>query len=91
MDDSEFYRRMRVLVGRRGRFFDGDEWQIIDILPDEQSLVLGKTRQTGPPIQTDAFGNALRRAPETRIVPYVDDSGEITEEARILLESLQPR
>jgi hypothetical protein len=91
MNDAEFYRRMRVLVGRRCRFFDGEEWQVLDVLPEEHCLVLGRSRRTGSPIQADAFGNALRRAPETRIVTCVDENGEISEEALMLLESLQPR
>jgi hypothetical protein len=91
MSDPELYRRMRALVGRRCRLFDGDEWQVIDILAEQHSLVLGRPSRSGSPIQTDAFGNALRRAPETRVVPYIDEDGEITEEARLLLASLQPR
>ena len=70
---------------------DGEEWQIVDILPEKHSLVVAKRGRQGSPIQADAFGNALRRAPEHRVVPYVDDAGEITEEASLLLASLQQR
>lgn len=91
MSDTELHHRLHALVGRRCRFFDGDEWQVIDILPEEHSLVLGRSSPSTSPIQTDAFGNALRRAPETRVVRYTDDDGEITEEALLLLASFQPR
>ena len=76
MADAEFYRRMRPLVGRRFRLYDGEEWQLLDILPEEHSLVLGRLRRAGSPIQADAFGNPTRRAPETRIIPYTDENGE---------------
>lgn len=91
MAAAELHHRLRALVGRRCRLFGGDEWQVIDILPEEHSLVLSRSSRSMSPIQTDAFGKALRRAPETRVVPYIDDNGEITEEAQLLLASLQPR
>ena len=92
MDNPELTRRMRALVGRRCVLSDG-EWQVLDVLPDEDSIVIRRVGAgAGPsPVQADAWGNATRRAPETRIVPFTDDNGDISAEAEALLRALQSR
>jgi hypothetical protein len=88
MDENELYRRLRALVGRTA-MLDGVEWQVLEVLPDEEALVLYRLSAGTVPIQPDAYGNASRRAPETRLVRYADTEG-ITDEALVLLGALQP-
>lgn len=87
MNSHELYLRLRVLVGRHCLLEDG-EWQILDILEDETALVIQRLSGSGG-IQSDAYGNPLRMAPETRTVRYTDETGQISDEAGALLASLQ--
>jgi hypothetical protein len=75
-------------VGRKSSWRN-DQWLILDVVTSEQSLVLQRLGRTHGPIQTDAFGNANRRAPETLVLEYLDESGEIAEEALELLAGVQ--
>lgn len=90
MNNPEFQRRTRALIGRTC-LLNGIEWQVLDTLSEEMSLVLRRVGPASAPIQKDAFGSPSRRAPETRIVPLFEEDGELTEEARQLLLALQPR
>ena len=92
MDNPELTRRMRALVGRRCVLSDG-EWQVLDVLPDEDSIVIRRVGAGAgpPPVQAAAWGNATRRPPETRIVPFTEDNGDISAEAEALLRALQSR
>jgi len=89
MVNEELYRRLRALSGRRA-LIDGIEWCVCEILPDEDALVLRRTTAGETPIQTNAYGGASRRAPETWLVRYTDAQGDLTEEARTVLSALQP-
>jgi len=87
-NEDELYRRLRNLIGRKS-LLDGSEWLVLEILPEEEALVLCRISAGTAPIQTDAYGNALRRVPETRLLRYADADG-ITDEALALLGALQP-
>ncbi|MEN8174707.1 MAG: hypothetical protein ABFS23_03020 [Pseudomonadota bacterium] len=77
-------------MGRRCQLADG-EWRIVEILTDPDALVLSRPRPQGSarPIQSDSYGNPARRAPETRVVPYLDEEGNLSTEAEALLRCLQ--
>ncbi|MES9900162.1 MAG: hypothetical protein ABW148_14240 [Sedimenticola sp.] len=84
MDDQLFIDRIRPLIGNRFRYL-GQTWVLIEVLADEENLVLADTSQDGP-IQTDQYGQALRRGPENLLVPlFGDDPESFSEE---LLEVL---
>ncbi len=88
MNNSDFTRRLRPLIGR-GCVIDGEKWSVLDVLTDEPSLVLQRQDAAESPIQEDAFGSPLRRAPATRIIAVFSNEGELNEEARELLLALQ--
>jgi len=74
LNDNEFFRRLRKLIGRRCRHY-GQSCTLIEVLEWEQVIVL-RCEEAIPPIQADQFGQALRRASETRQVPVLDADGE---------------
>jgi len=86
--NSEFFRRLRRLIGRRCRYL-GQECTLIEVLADEAALVL-RCDERLPPIQTDQFGQALRRASETCHVPvFGDDQENLSEDMLELLTQLE--
>lgn len=89
MDDQEFYRRMRKLIGRRCRHLQ-QNCTLLEVLADEGLLIL-RCEEGIRPIQADQFGQALRRASETvQIAVLEEDRETLTPEALELLVSLQP-
>ncbi len=86
--DDEFFRRLRRLLGRRCRHL-GRPCTLLDILTEEAAIVLRCDGGT-PPIQTDQFGRALRRAHETELVPLFDTGGGgLSADALDLLAALE--
>lgn len=60
---------LRELIGTRLRY-QGRLYKVIDLLEEEVELVLESV--DGVAIQTDQFGEAHRRVPETLTVPVWD-------------------
>lgn len=91
MNDQEFYRRIRRLVGRRCRHL-GRHCMLIDVLAEEGVLVL-RCDDGAPPIQGDQFGHATRRAVETLEIPLFSDSQRetLSEDVLELLTLLESR
>ncbi len=84
MDDSILTERIRSLVGSHFNYL-GKTWLLIEVLADEGKLVLADAAENAA-IQVDQYGQPLRRAPETCLIPLFDaDSGAYSEE---LLEIL---
>ena len=91
MENAEFLSRTRALIDRECTL-GGERWKVLEVLSDEPGIVLRRAGAEGEtPIQADAYGNPLRRAPETRIIPMFDQEGVLTPEAREVLLLLQPR
>ena len=88
MNNSDFTRRLSALIGR-DCVIDGEKWSVLDVLSEEATLVLQRQDEVESPIQEDAYGSPLRRAPATRTVAVFSSGGELNEEARQLLLALQ--
>jgi hypothetical protein len=83
---SPLHRNLRKLVGRRYRYLS-DDWVLIDILGDEDCVVLQRLPGGEPkPLQTDQYGLARRRVPETLTLPIssADDPDTYSEELLLL-------
>ena len=88
MNDKEFFRRLRKLIGRRCRHL-GQRCTLVEVLELEAAVVL-RCEEAVPPIQTDQFGQALRRASETIQVPVMDADGDnLSVEVLDLLSAFQ--
>ncbi len=72
--DAHFYQRMRKLIGRRCRHLNRS-CTLLEVLADNAMLVL-RCEDGASPIQSDQFGQPLRRAIETLQVPIFDVDGE---------------
>ena len=87
LNDQEFTRRLRKLIGRRCRHL-GHSCTLIEVLAEEALLVLSCEEGTAP-IQADQFGQPFRRAGETRQIPLLCGDGEnLSDEALELLASI---
>lgn len=64
---TELLDTLHAFLGREV-VFDGVHCQVIDVLSDGPSLVLSRLGTAGI-IQTDQYGDARRRVPETYTVP----------------------
>ena len=84
MDDLILTERIRSLVGSHFNYL-GKTWLLIEVLTDEGKLVLADAAQNAP-IQVDQYGQPLRRAPETLLIPLFDADSEAYSEE--LLEIL---
>ncbi|WP_043107769.1 hypothetical protein [endosymbiont of unidentified scaly snail isolate Monju] len=83
---SPLHRNLRKLIGRRYRYLS-DDWVLIDILGDEDCVALQRLPSGGPnPLQTDQYGLARRRVPETLTLPIssADDPDTYSEELLLL-------
>ncbi len=91
LNDLEFIRRLRKLVGRHCRYL-GRHYLLVDILQDEAVLVL-RREDGAPPIQGNQFGHAMRRAVETLEVPIFNDPerDKLSEDVLDLLSALNPK
>jgi hypothetical protein len=88
LNDEEFFRRLRILIGRRCRHL-GYLCTLVEVLEREATVIL-RCEEALPPIQADQFGQPLRRAAETRQVPVLDDDGEnLSAEILDLLTALE--
>ena len=74
MNDKEFFRRLRKLIGRRCRHLN-QLCMLVEVLEQEAVIVI-RCEEAIPPIQADQFGQPLRRASETRQVLVIDADGE---------------
>jgi hypothetical protein len=90
MHDQEILRRLGKLIGRRCRYL-GQDCMVIDLLTAEAALVLRCEEQL-PPVQGDQFGQPMRRAAETCLVPILDAQGDgLAPELLDLLAALEAR
>lgn len=78
--------RFRDHLGRQCWML-GRSWRVAELLPAEGRLVL-ESQDAEPPIQADQYGNATSRAPEHLELALLSADGDLTEEARALLGSL---
>ena len=62
---SQLHQNLRKLVGQHFRHLS-DEWVLIEILADEDSIVLQRAgMDAAPRLQADQYGHARRHVPET--------------------------
>ena len=88
MDDLEFHRRLRRLIGRHCRYL-GRDCRVIEVLVDSGAIILS-CNDGLPPIQGDQFGQPLRRAAETIQVPlFGEDRDSLSDELVDLLHQLE--
>jgi hypothetical protein len=87
MEDADFLRRLRRLIGRECEHL-GRRCRLIEILADEGTLVL-ETREGLPPIHADQYGQAAFRANEVVHIPiYGADRDALSEDLLQLLACL---
>lgn len=87
LNDQEFLRRFRKLIGRRCSHL-GRSCTLIEILAEEALIIL-RCEGGKSPIQADQFGRPFRRAEETRQIPLLEkDGGNLSAEALDLLLSM---
>lgn len=80
---SPLHLKLRKLVGQRFRYLS-DRWVLVDVLEAEDSVVLQRLADAAPLLQTDQFGQVLRRSAETLSLPISDGEG-YSEELLLLL------
>lgn len=86
IEDKQLIQRLRPLIGNHYHYLQQD-WSLIEILADEGSLVLSSLTDE-PTIQTDQFGYAARRGPETLLVPiFNQDADSYSDELQDLLSN----
>ncbi len=90
MENQEFHRRLRLLIGRRCRYL-GRDCRLIEVLADTGEIVLS-CNDGLPPIQGDQFGQPLRRVAETIQVPLSGEDGcGLSDELMELLRQLEAK
>jgi hypothetical protein len=88
LDNQEFHRRLRRLIGRHCRYL-GRRCRLVEVLTDADAIVLG-CEEGLPPIQGDQFGQPLRRAVETLQVPLHEEDGDsLSDELLDILRQLE--
>lgn len=86
MDKRQILQQIRSLIGC-GFSFRGENFVLIDVMTDEASVVLDQ-RGRRATIQTDQFGQPLRRTGDIRVMPiFAVQGGRISSELSELLES----
>ena len=90
MSASILHKKLRNFVGHTFSYLS-DEWLLIDVLISEDSVILQrKQHQSNHQLQTDQFGHARRRVPETLSIAISDDEGVgYSEELLLLLQGKQ--
>ncbi len=68
---NQLLTELHALIGREVDYA-GVYCQVIDVLSDGPSLVLGRLRDEGV-IQPDQYGDAKRRVPKTYTVPLISE------------------
>ncbi len=91
MNDLEFFRRIRKMIGRHSRHL-GRRCLLIEVLSDEAVLVL-RYQDGSPLIQGDQFGHAVRRTAEIVEVPVFTGQGreQLSDEVLELLSAFENR
>ena len=79
--------RFRARMGQRC-VLHKRSWRVVDLLFADGCLVLESLEAT-PPIQADQYGNAASRAPDHLELRLFKSDGELTVDARRLLDSLE--
>lgn len=71
MPSSPLHQKLRKLVGQEFTYLSC-QWRLIDVLPDEDQVVLQRLDSDGHSLQSDQYGQASRRSPETLTLPISD-------------------
>jgi hypothetical protein len=83
---QDIMTRLRGQVGRRLQL-GGRPWRIVEVLASDGHLVL-ESVDAEPPILPDQYGNAAMRGQEHLELALLTPSGELTADARRLLDAL---
>jgi len=84
MTSDDLVQRLRTLTGQHFSFLDG-EWRLIEVLGAEDALVLQRIGSHDQ-VQSDQYGQPLRRTPQTLTLPLSGDDAEgYSEEVLALL------
>lgn len=80
------HRKLENLLGQRFTYL-GDEWVLIEVLSDIDSLVLRRQAGGGPSVvQRNSYGMPTRRVTNTLTIPISDaDTGTYSDEVLLLL------
>lgn len=80
------HRKLKNLLGERFAYLD-EEWVLIEVLSDIDSLVLRRQADRGPSVvQRNSYGMATRRVTDTLTIPISDaDTGTYSDEVLLLL------
>lgn len=69
MPASVLHQKLRKLVGEPFEYLSC-RWRLIDVLAQEDQVVLQRLQQgPGSNLQSDQYGQSLRRCPETLTLP----------------------
>jgi len=68
MPTSALHQKLRKLVGQEFTYLSC-RWRLIDVLGDEDQVVLQRLETNKHPLQSNQFGQANRRCPETLTLP----------------------
>lgn len=82
--------RIRQLIGKTFNYQNA-QWQLIEVLPAENRVVLQCLEKTGRQLQTSQYGEAKRHVPETLCLPISahEDSNNYSEALLQLLTGIQ--
>jgi hypothetical protein len=87
MEDADFLKRLRRLIGRECGHF-GRRCRLIEVLADEGTLVL-EVREGLPPIHADQYGQATYRTSELVEIPiYGADRDTLSDDLLEILACL---
>lgn len=87
IEDAGLLQRLRKLIGQECEYL-GKPCRLVEILTDEAILIL-KTREQLPPIQTNQYGQALFRGDDLIQVPiFGRDRNQFSDELIDLLVHL---
>jgi hypothetical protein len=87
LDEAEFLRRLRGLIGRECTHM-GRSCRLVEILADEGALVM-ETRERTPPIQMDQYGQPTCRGNEIVQIPiFGRNTDELSEDLMDILACL---
>jgi len=85
MPSASLHQKLRKLVGKDFSYLSCD-WRLIDVLADDDRLVLQRLRPGQHGLQSNQYGQASRRCPETLTLPISDpDDPETFSEELLLL------
>jgi len=87
MPPSALHKKLRRLVGQEFTYLSC-KWRLIDILGEEDQVVLQRLETTHRSLQSDQYGQASRRCPETLTMPISGDNDpdDFSEELLLLLQ-----